>query len=354
MGCCGSAAAKTPKQGGQGPEFAELPIVVAPKHGGQGPDPASAELPTVVAPELKQETGGTAGVDGAKEISKEVFKAAMSKVLTLAIEGYPRGLRSTMANRNELLRETNGDQEAATEIIKARAAALSEEGKSWLIGLVPYVGLPASVLYPTWKIMRRVCLLAAVMGLDLSLEDTRGRILHAFAGLRSVPAAEFAVETVVQAIWVLFAGPIAGVIPVGMLVTKVTNIEGAVLGQVGSDTFSEKSRPIPKEEYLPELDPEPTSADYIALAKEGTSAALLTVWGTMTEREKRDAALQVSRERGKQVGEYGTQAAAIGLALASDAASAVAVRGSTLADRVTVQMNNTTNAALGVSRNSEN
>jgi len=256
----------------------------------------------------------------------------------LAIDGYPKALRSTLAKRNELLRETMGDQDRAADVVKERAGALKEEGKTWLLGLVPYVGLPAALLYPTWTLMRRVCLLAAVYGLDMKGEDTRGRILHVFAGLRAVPAAEYALETAVQLVWTTFAGPVASVLPVGTLVSKVANVEGVVLSQIGKDTFAEKRQPVSSAIFDEILDPEPTAADYVALAKEGTSIALYTAWkGTQTaattlqDRDKRSQVVGQVVDTSKVVVQTVARASLDAVNVATDRGSELA---STVVDKV--------------------
>lgn len=238
--------------------------------------------------------GNADDIEQAKQITKEVFMAGVEKLMQVSIDGYPKALRSTMARRNELLREMNGNQDLAVEKISKMAAALSEEGKTWLLGLVPYVGLPSQLLYPTWTMMRRVCLLAAVYGLDLNTEGTRALIIQTFAGLRAVPAAEYAIEAAVQLVWIAFAGPVAGFLPVGTVVSKVANVEGHVVDAVGRENFKEKGREVPEEEYMEELDPEPTRKDYIDLAKEGTALALYSAWAGAK------AAAAMAQDKGKR------------------------------------------------------
>lgn len=232
-------------------------------------------------------------IEEAKTVTKENFEKAILKLLRLAIEGYPKALRSTPARRNEMLRRYNGNQEACVEEVKSASANMTEESKTWLLGLVPYIGLPATLLYPSWTMLRRVCLMASLFGLDLSLDRTQAKILHAFAGLRGVPAAEFTVEFAVQAVWTTFAGPVAGMVPVGTLVSKVANVEGHVVDMVGRDTFGQDQRQLAAEEYQDELDPEPTLKDYADLAMEGTAAALATAW--YGAREGKDIALDADR-----------------------------------------------------------
>jgi len=242
-------------------------------------------------------------IEKAKEISKEVFMLGLQRLLNLAIEGYPRAVRSTVGRRNELLRRCGGDQDAAVERIADSAAKLSEEGKTWVLGLVPFVGLPSSILYPTWTLLRRVCLVASTYGHDLKDESVRAKILGIFAKMRSVPVAEYTLECAVQAVWVAFAGPAANFIPVGALVSKVANVEGHVLGMLGKETFEEGRRLVPEADYLLELDPEPGVNDYVELAKDGLTYAAVRTWaGTQSavvvalDAEKREEILKQMNE----------------------------------------------------------
>lgn len=334
------------------------PANAAPSPAAQPAAVGSDAVPTPASATSNGEATAIVEVEQAKQITKDAFNAGMKKLLILAIDGYPKALRSTLARRNAELRQTNGDQDAACEVVKARAAAMSEEGKTWLLGLVPFIGFPAQLLYPTWMIMRRVCLLAAIYGLDLSSEDTRGRILHVFAGLRAVPAVECGMEMAVQAVWVALVGPVAGIVPVGTLVTKVTNVEGHVVDAMGRETFSEMQRKVPEAEYAAELDPEPTLNDYLDLAKQGTAFALYSamkapgkVVSTMADKDKRTEAMgqatDVARQSVDTGIKVGTAAANVGMAVGAGAVALVQSRGSQLATAVTSQAKEAAGAVTG-------
>lgn len=232
-------------------------------------------------------------IEEAKLIYKEAFVTGLQRVLEVAISGYPKALRSTASRRNELLREFNGDQDAAVEKVSEMASDLREEGKTWVLGLVPYIGLPASILYPTWMALRRICLLAGVYGLDLESEQTQAHVLHVFAGVGSVPTTEWLLEAAAQKVWEMFAGPVAGMLPVGALVSKVANVEGHVVNAVGAKEFDEFRQEVPADVYRQMLDPEPTMKDYLELAKQGSSAALYAAYHArhhlMTEQARENA-----------------------------------------------------------------
>lgn len=213
-----------------------------------------------------------------KEITKEAFLEGMLKLVNLSIEGYPRAVRSIMAKRNELLRKYMGDAEKAKDSVQAAAAKIKEEAKTWMLGLVPFIGLPATVIWPTWKMLRRVCLMAGIYGHDVMDKDTKAKIISVFGGLRSVPAGEYALETAVQMTWTVIAGPVAGVIPVGVLVGKVSNFEGHLTSHLAKETFTEGQTAVPPEVYNQELDLEPTTGDYMALAKDAGGYALISAW----------------------------------------------------------------------------
>eukprot|EP00931_Biecheleriopsis_adriatica_P089142 TRINITY_DN63318_c0_g1_i1.p1 TRINITY_DN63318_c0_g1~~TRINITY_DN63318_c0_g1_i1.p1 ORF type:complete len:330 (+),score=88.60 TRINITY_DN63318_c0_g1_i1:37-1026(+) len=263
-------------------------------------------------------------IEDGTSISKAVFEQGLQKILNLAIKGYPRAMRSTLAKRNELLRAEGGgqerDQDAAVDKVKSSAAKVSEETKTWVLGLVPYVGLPSKILYPTWCAMRRVCLLAAIYGHPLDEETTKAKILHAFAGMRSVPIAELALEAAVQAVWSTFAGP-AAFLPVGVLTSKVANVEGHVMTVVGKEEFAEGRQDVPEAEYQELLDGEPTVEDMLGLARDGIAYGIVRTWAlgqdaalAALDARKRDQALAAALDAGKS-----------GVTLAGGAATKAAV-----------------------------
>lgn len=262
--------------------------------------------------------------ENAKEITQEMFMTGVMKLLSLAVQGYPRALRSTLSRRNEMLRNCTGDQDRAVEDVKAQAAKISEEAKTWLLGAVPFIGLPTSIAYPTWKLLRRACLFAGIYGHDVDSEETRAKIVHVFGGMRAVPATEFAIEFAVQSVWASFVGPIAKVVPVGLLVSKVANIEGAVLGALGQETFSEGRRVVPEEEYNELLDAPPTFKDMWALSTDSAMYALISAW------HAGEKAVAIARDGERR-------------ASASDQAFAAAKQGAALAQAAVV-------AAPGVAR----
>lgn len=287
--------------------------------------------------ELSEEEGKVAAakevIETGSKVSREVFVQAMQKLLNLAISGYPRAMRSTRAKRNELLRAQGGGEEkhqdAAVELVRSSAAKLSEETKTWVLGLVPYVGLPSKVLYPTWCALRRVCLLAGVYGHDLEAEATKVRMLHAFCGMRSVPIAELVLETAVQAVWEAVAGPAAAFVPVGVLTSKVANVEGHVMAVVGKEQFGEGRRDVPESEYEQVLDGEPSVEDYLGLAKDSVAYAILRSWAVgrdsalmALDARQRDEALAEVLRKGKLAAAGGTTVAGMVATLATGAVAA--------------------------------
>jgi len=146
-----------------------------------------------------------------------------------------------------------------------------------------------------------------------------------------VPATEYAVETAVQMVWKKFVGPLA-VIPIGTLVTKLTNVEGMVMGVLGQETFSEGRQAVPEEVYSQELDAEPTLRDYQELARDGAAYALLkgrslggTAVAVALDGDRRSAAIGTAIETGekakKGAQEFGARVAAAVPAVATEAVS---------------------------------
>mmetsp|Transcript_181375 Transcript_181375/g.575712 ORF Transcript_181375/g.575712 Transcript_181375/m.575712 type:complete len:145 (-) Transcript_181375:202-636(-) len=54
--------------------------------------------------------------------------------------------------------------------------------------------------------------------------------------MRSFLAGEFAIEMAIQGVWIAFVGPVAALVPVGMLASKIANVEGTVMGIIGQDS----------------------------------------------------------------------------------------------------------------------
>eukprot|EP00747_Dinoflagellata_sp_TGD_P209808 gnl/TRDRNA2_/TRDRNA2_83181_c0_seq1.p1 gnl/TRDRNA2_/TRDRNA2_83181_c0~~gnl/TRDRNA2_/TRDRNA2_83181_c0_seq1.p1 ORF type:complete len:324 (+),score=72.23 gnl/TRDRNA2_/TRDRNA2_83181_c0_seq1:42-1013(+) len=272
-------------------------------------------------------------IENAQQVSKETFEAGIQRMLVLVIEGYPRALRSTAAKRNEILRKNNGNQDGAVEDVKEQAAALAEEGKTWMLGLLPFIGFPAKLAYPTWRCLRRVCLMAGIYGHDLQTTETRAKILHVFAGLRAVPVGEWVLEEATQAVWVAFAGPIAGALPVGTLCSKVANVEGHVLAAVGNETFQEGRQPVPPAVYMQELDPEPTAQDYLDLAKAGSAYAAYSTCSAARhavevarDKKRRNEAMGSAQRAAGDLAQQAKVIGQVGIEAAPGAASSAATK----------------------------
>jgi len=240
---------------------------------GQPAEGATTEKPAESAPtELKPaETESTepavASGDRAADVAQEAFQNAAKSLLLIAIDGYPRAIRSTLARRNELLRKHCGDAELAAEEALGTAGGFTEEAKQFLLCLVPYIGIPTSVVYPLWKDLRLVCLVAGVFGHDLQDADVQVRVMYAASGITggAVLGAK-ALEKAVQMLWAKVAGPARKVIPVGKVVSGLADIEG----KVREAAFAEfRGGPgVTQFEYLLELDPPPTLADFAQLLKD--------------------------------------------------------------------------------------
>merc|ERR1712194_615273 len=104
--------------------------------------------------------------EGSKYVNQENFEAGLEKLLELAINGYPRALQTIAARRNECLRRFKGDQDAAVDDAKDANNTWAQEAKETLFGIIPGIGLPLVLVRPIWKMLRRACLIAALLGHD--------------------------------------------------------------------------------------------------------------------------------------------------------------------------------------------
>ncbi|CAE7385978.1 unnamed protein product [Symbiodinium pilosum] len=169
---------------------------------------------------------------------------------------------AALVTRNAALRCHGGDAEkAATD---AFAEDSTEELQERLLRLVPVVGLPASVLYPLWRLLRRTCLVASLFGHDLQQEAVLAQVLAAAGGLGSVPAAERRVETMAKALWQQMAGRWAKALPVASLITQILDLQGK-----GEQLVIQLFREGPGvQDFSRELDAEPTLADVLQLLRD--------------------------------------------------------------------------------------
>ena len=228
-------------------------------------------------------------------VGKEQFVASLMTLVALAVDGLPRGFRSTQARRNKLLRNFAGDADRCCE--QAFATKMSEDAVQFLVAFVPGLGACSAIIAPLWKLLRGTLLVCALRGHDLSLPTTRARVLYAMAGTKAEAVAAGAMSTVVetaaQALFVYLCSgvPGASVLPVGAAVSSLVDTEAAVAGKAGlADDFREGSRTIELAEYSEELDPEPSMADRAALAQEMASKGVSAAW------EKRGAAAQAAKD----------------------------------------------------------
>ena len=199
--------------------------------------------------------GASASPDGAsvEAVGKEAFVHGIQRVLELAIHGFPRALRSTLSRRNALLREHEGDVEAA--VAASMATTPSDQVKEFLLSMVPYVGMPATIIVPMWRACG-LCLLSSVRGPTSWRGRQRVRLLYAFGGVNVANAGEAALGAAAQAVWTKLAGPLAGtVVPVGALVQSLAECAVAAQ-QAGLVDFADGARAVPRDEYADELDAE--------------------------------------------------------------------------------------------------
>ena len=229
-----------------------------------------AEAPAAAAPEAPEQEGEKSNV------GKEQFVASLMTLVGLAVDGLPKGFRSTKARRNKLLRNFAGDVDRCCD--QAFATTMSEDAVQFLAAFVPGLGACSAIIAPLWKLLRGTLLVCALRGHDLSLPQTRARVLYAMAGTKAEAVAAGAmssvVETAAQALFVYLCSSVPGasLLPVGAAVSSLVDTEAAAAGKSGMcDDFRDGSRTISLEEYSEELDPEPSMADRAALAQEMAS-----------------------------------------------------------------------------------
>jgi hypothetical protein len=131
-------------------------------------------------------------------VGKEQFVASLMTLVALAVDGLPRGFRSTQARRNKLLRNFAGDADRCCG--QAFATTMSEDTIQFLVAFVPGLGACSAIIAPLWKLLRGTLLVCALRGHDLSLPQTKARVLYAMAGTKAEAVAAGAMSTVVDCV----------------------------------------------------------------------------------------------------------------------------------------------------------
>ena len=132
------------------------------------------------------------------DVGKEQFVASLMTLVALAVDGLPRGFRSTKARRNKLLRNFAGDADRCCG--QAFATTMSEDTIQFLVAFAPGLGACSAIIAPLWKLLRGTLLVCALRGHDLSLPTTRARVLYAMAGTKAEAVAAGAMSTVVDCV----------------------------------------------------------------------------------------------------------------------------------------------------------
>ena len=289
--------------------------------GVEAPAPAVPEAPATVEKPQEEEQEGKKSAVG-----KEQFVASLMTLVGLAVDGLPKGFRSTKARRNKLLRNFAGDADRCCD--QAFATTMSEDAVQFLAAFVPGLGACSAIIAPLWKLLRGTLLVCALRGHDLSLPQTRARVLYAMAGTKAEAVAAGAmssvVETAAQALFVYLCSSVPGasLLPVGAAVSSLVDTEAAAAGKSGMcDDFRDGSRTISLEEYSEELDPEPSMADRAALAQELASKGMVAAF------EKRGAAAQAVKEGAVGAAKAASSTASAAVAGASSLMGSVKVPG---------------------------
>lgn len=120
-------------------------------------------------------------------------------------------IESTLSRRNRYLNEFAGNQEkAAAEAIK-RNQSYFRKMQLMALGLVPFVGSPASYSMNLWYQLREICLIAAIHGHDLYAPEVKIKVMSALVGSRMINAAVGKITKVVAKEILVTAG--ANMIP---------------------------------------------------------------------------------------------------------------------------------------------
>jgi len=213
---------------------------------------------------------GQASHEGNETVAETAFLKIVRQLVVVAVDGYPKALQSSISKRNKLLIKTNGDADAAIGKVlnPSMNKSFQEEVKEFLLVLIPYVGVPAAIIYPLWKQLRRACVVAALFGHDLQAESVQARIIYDVAGVKAGSVAAVKVlEKASQGLWVALAGPKAKIIPVGKICSTLADIEGKA-NKLMVEDFKQGKRDIPPEEYNEQMEEEPTLEEIAAVLKE--------------------------------------------------------------------------------------
>mmetsp|Transcript_93404 Transcript_93404/g.166158 ORF Transcript_93404/g.166158 Transcript_93404/m.166158 type:complete len:260 (-) Transcript_93404:32-811(-) len=200
------------------------------------------------------------------QLGQESFLFGVQALLLLAIDGYPRAIRSTRARRNELLRLYNGNARSSVEAAVDSQDDFLTEARDFLIQLVPSVGMPVSILYPLWKNLRMLLLVAGLFGHNLEGEEVKTHVICASVGLQSVPKAENTIEKALEVLWRRLAGSIAKLVPASHIILQVLDLESRAITSF-IDHFSDGPG-VSETEYLQELDPDVGLKEFLELLRE--------------------------------------------------------------------------------------
>ena len=173
----------------------------------------------------------------------EAFQTALAKMINLVIDGAPGTLHSVRSLRNLKLRKRRGDQKLALEkVMDKLGGTFGDDMKQMALALTG-CGLPLALAMPMWLRLRRTALLCELCG-----HDARARIGDVATCAFGVAAAGAGLETATQLGWKMWAGPVAGLLPVGAVVRAVSDSDAKAAEEVRK-AFAADQRPIPPDEW---------------------------------------------------------------------------------------------------------
>ena len=198
-------------------------------------------------------TGGDGGGGGGKgeKISRKKFERAVTKLMKVVIDGVPGVIHPVRSLRNRELQKTNGHQIRAAQSVAARLdGTLTDDVTSIVTGIIPIVGLPASLGHQMWLRVRRVSLICEIFG-----HDAKSRVadMLSWGTIGKASKAE-GLSAGLDLVWMVLAEGAMGFLPVGALLHKLSGVDKRVAKQA-LDGFSAGARPIPAHKWRQPVTP---------------------------------------------------------------------------------------------------
>lgn len=136
----------------------------------------------------------------ANDITEERLAETLDRLFYYAVEGVEvsempasvaewipqMAIESTLSRRNRYLTEFAGDQNRATAEAISLNHTYFKRMQLMVLGMVPFVGSPASYSMNLWYQLREICLIAALHGHDLHDPEVKIKVMSALVGARGI------------------------------------------------------------------------------------------------------------------------------------------------------------------------